>query len=70
MTTIQIPDDWTPTLENLSQLPLPLRQYIQNLQTKFDPVETMRENFILRQEIDALRRECSLMSGMLGRELA
>ena len=51
---------WTPTAENLWALPKPLRRYIHHLQSNVDHVETMRENFRLRQENAALRRNGKL----------
>ncbi|MGC2643109.1 MAG: hypothetical protein WA406_15530 [Pseudolabrys sp.] len=57
MATVDIPDSWTPTAENLWALPKPLRRYIHHLQSNVDHVETMRENFRLRQENAALRKK-------------
>jgi hypothetical protein len=56
MATIDIPDSWIPTAENLYALPEPLRRYIHDLQANVDSVETMRENFRLWQENAALRK--------------
>ena len=52
-----IDPSWTPTAENVDALPRPLRQYIHDLQTNTDLVETMRENFRLRQENAVLRKK-------------
>ena len=57
MATLDIPDLWTPTRENLDALPEPLRRYIHDLQANADPVGPMRESFRLRQEIAALRKQ-------------
>ena len=57
MATLDIPESWTPTAENLWALPKPLRRYIHHLQSNVDHVETMRENFRLRQENAALRKK-------------
>jgi hypothetical protein len=57
MATLDIPDSWTPTMENLWALPKPLRRHIHHLQSNVDHVETMRENFRLRQENAALRKK-------------
>jgi hypothetical protein len=57
MATLDIPDSWTPTAENLWALPKPLRRHIHHLQSNVDHVETMRENFRLRQENAALRKK-------------
>ena len=57
MAIIDISDFWTPTAENLSALPEPLRRYINDLQANADLIEAMRENFRLHQEIAALRKQ-------------
>jgi hypothetical protein len=58
LSTLDLSEDWWPTPENINALPKPLRRYIHDLQTNVDPAGTMRENFRLRQENAALRREC------------
>ena len=62
MATVAIPESWTPTAENLYALPKPLRRYIHDLEASADPVETMRENFRLRQENAALRKLAGTLS--------
>jgi regulator of replication initiation timing len=57
MAIVDIPDSWMPTAENLYTLPKPLRRYIHDLQANVEPVETMRENFRLRQENATLRKK-------------
>ena len=49
--------NWAPTPENLNALPKALRRYIHDLESDTDIVELMRENFRLRQDIAALKRE-------------
>jgi hypothetical protein len=51
---------WAPTRENLNALPKALRRFIYDLASDPDIVELMRENFILRQEIAALKRELTV----------
>ena len=60
MATLEIPEDWAPTVENVSALPHALRRYMRDLQTNIDQVGMMRENFRLRQENRKLRRDCEL----------
>ncbi len=71
---LDIPNSWTPTAENISALPKPLRRYIHDLQTDVDPAATMRENFRLWREIVSLKkqlavkaseRECAIYSSDL-----
>lgn len=65
MATLDIPDSWTPTVENINALPEPLRRYIHDLQTALDPAGLMRENFTLRQENAGLRLECERLAAQL-----
>ena len=60
--TMNIPDLWTPTIENINDLPLALRRYIHDLETKNDLAGTISENFRLHQEIVALRKECARLA--------
>jgi len=53
-------ENWTPTPANLNALPKAVRRYIDQLQSDADLVGLMRENFCLRQEIAALKRELAL----------
>jgi hypothetical protein len=57
--------NWTPTRANLNALPTALRSYIHDLESDADVVGLMRENFILRQEIAALKRELSKQEPVL-----
>lgn len=58
-----IPSSWTPTAENIDALPDPLRRCIHDLQADKDPVGPMRENFRLRREIVALRKDLDAARG-------
>ena len=50
--------NWAPTPANLGALPKAVRRYIHELEeSRPDLVGLMRENFCLRQEIAALKRE-------------
>ena len=60
MARLEIPEDWAPTVENVSALPHALRRYIREIQMNIDPAGTLRENFRLRQENHKLRRDCDL----------
>ena len=40
---VAIPDDWTPTAENINALPGPLRRFIHDLAANADPAGTVRE---------------------------
>jgi len=55
-------DVWMPTSENINALPLPLRQYIHDLQTEVDPAGTLRQNFILKRENEFLGAECQRLA--------
>jgi hypothetical protein len=53
----RIPDDWTPTVENINVLPERLRKYIHDLRRNSEFLVLLRENAELRKEIAALRRK-------------
>ena len=59
---MDIPNSWTPSEKNINALPQPLRQYILGLQMNSDPAGTLHENFWLRQENVALRKECKRLA--------
>lgn len=40
---IEISDDWLPTADNINALPMPLRRYIHDIETKWDPAHTVQE---------------------------
>jgi hypothetical protein len=58
----KLQESWTPTAENVNELPLPLRRYILDLETNADPAGTLRQNFQLWQENEALRKECERLN--------
>jgi hypothetical protein len=62
---LDIPDDWTPTPDNVNALPKPLRTYIHDLAT-MDPAYIVRENLILKYENNVLLRECERLAARLG----
>jgi hypothetical protein len=51
----RIPDDWTPTVENINVLPERLRKYIHDLRRNSEFLVLIQENAELRKEIAALR---------------
>ena len=51
-----------PTGADIDRLPLALRRYVRDVETKNDLAETIRENFRLHQEIEALRKECARLA--------
>jgi hypothetical protein len=53
---IKISDDWLPTSKNINALPDPLRQFIHDLETLCDPAGIVRENILMKQENEMLRR--------------
>jgi hypothetical protein len=63
---MNITDSWAPTGANIDDLPLALRRYVRDLETKNDLAETIRQNFRLHQEIEALRKECSRLAKAAG----
>ena len=63
---MNIPDSWAPTGADINSLPLALRRYVRDLETKNDLAETIRENFRLHQEIEALRKECARLAEAAG----
>jgi hypothetical protein len=52
---VDIADDWLPTPESINALPLALRTFIENLETRSDPAGTVRENILLKDENRQLR---------------
>lgn len=50
-----IPDDWTPTAENINALPEPVRRYIMMLETRCDPAGDLREMIQLRDQVAELQ---------------
>lgn len=57
---MQIKADWQPTAEAINELPEPLRRYIHDLETLCDPAGMVRENWLLKQENEALKRKIEM----------
>jgi hypothetical protein len=55
MATVEIPDDWKPTNENIEALPDPLRVWIMMLETRCDPAGDLREMMQLRDQVAELQ---------------
>lgn len=53
----EINSSWTPTVENINNLPEPVRCYIHDLETNCDPARNLVEIEGLRQQRDALLAE-------------
>lgn len=49
-----IPDDWTPSAENINALPKPLREYIHQLETFTGSAGLIQENAALRVRVEQL----------------
>lgn len=52
-----MPRFWRPTKRNLNRLPMPLRHFIHALLTECDPVGTIHENVLVKEENQALRQK-------------
>jgi len=68
MMKTEIPDDWDPTPDRLNALPKALQRYLHDLHTNTDPARLVRENFRLRQENAALRRQCERLAEASGKK--
>lgn len=51
---VDIPDEWQPTAANINALPEPLRRYIMLIETNADPTLTVQQNWLLKDQADAL----------------
>jgi hypothetical protein len=51
------PAPWQPTPENINALPEPLRRYVHQIETLSDPAGLVRQNAILKQQVDALLKK-------------
>ena len=58
----QNPGRWKPTSKNINALPKPVRNYIYELETNSDPASLVRENILLKDNIQALERKLYEMS--------
>jgi hypothetical protein len=52
---VRIPTSWTPTTENINNLPKPLRRFVHDLQSNCDPAGMIRENICLKENLAALQ---------------
>jgi hypothetical protein len=59
MATLYLPKPvpWQPTPDNINALPEALRRYVHHLETLSDPAGLVRENAILKQQVDALLKK-------------
>lgn len=48
--TIDMPDNWLPTPENINALPEPLRRYVHDLETRCDPAGDIARLAVLRDQ--------------------
>lgn len=53
---ITIPDDWTPSAENINALPKPLREYIRLLECRSDPATLVQQEALVRIQNQALNK--------------
>jgi hypothetical protein len=60
------PDPWTPTPENISALPNPVRRFIHDLETVCDPAGDVQMIYALRVENAMLRYECERLARKAG----
>lgn len=54
-----VPDEmgrWTPTPENINALPLPIRQYIHDIETACSNADIVQENTALRMQVEGLTK--------------
>ncbi len=50
-------NSWQPTPDNINALPEPLRRYVHHLETLSDPAGLVRENALLKQQVDGLLKK-------------
>lgn len=48
MSMYWVEDDWTPTADNINELPKPLRSYIHALHTECDPAGNVQQNVLMK----------------------
>ena len=53
---IAIDENWTPTSENINQLPAPLRDYIHELSARADPAGDVQDKVMYRDQSKALEK--------------
>lgn len=54
--TLDIPENWRPTTANINALPMPLRRYIQALETRYDPSGDFQTIAILMAQVAELQK--------------
>ena len=54
--SLNIPDNWLPTSENINALPRPVRDYIMRLHANTDPAGELSRAMVAEMERDALRK--------------
>jgi hypothetical protein len=60
---IDIPDDWTPTAENINALPRPLRAFIHELSTRCDLTGELQELVLRRDQVHQLETRILELTG-------
>ena len=65
MPTLDIPDIWVPSPENIKALPLALRRYIEELQKEHDPDGLVTSNHWILETNKAYRREIDRLNALL-----
>jgi hypothetical protein len=65
MPTIDIPDIWVPSPENIRALPLALRRFIEALQKEEDPEYLRAENYWLMETNIAYKGEIERLTALL-----
>lgn len=51
------PEKWAPTAANVNALPEPIRLYVHDLETRYDPAGDIRTIAVLRETVEALMAE-------------
>jgi hypothetical protein len=65
MPTVDIPDIWVPSAENIKALPLALRRYIEELQKEHDPDMTRTQNYWILETNIYYKREIERLGALL-----
>ena len=62
--------DWTPSIKNINSLPEPIRRFIRNVETKFDPTRLVRENMLLKDQVQQLLEKNEELKNVLESSLS